>query len=409
MKRILLIFSPLLFSIISCKTSGNDSDNGYNILINQAVVKIEVTSISGGISMGTGFVIDSHGFVVTNDHVLGDVKNITIRTENNITFHDKDIGIIYRSELQDIAILLVKNLTIPPIPMAIGSGNAEGEVQIVGFPLGENQRTTTGTISSQGEIIMDEFSYIPISSNLTQGFSGSPVVNSTGKAIGVATRVQGRGMSYAVPIRYVRSVIERSYQLLNQENLIQTGSLLFDDNVDMTKISGQWNYYGNFLYHIPYITQPFQLGVFGLVVADPLCSNFVLEAQMKSITRFDGYRNVDVGIVFRYQDPQNFYAFTTFSGEKEVDYLPLYKQDKGALWRVRNGNWEIIQKSRLVQEFQDSRWYRVKIAAAGPQIRVFVDNVKCIDVEDRTFSSGKVGFRTTSSHSWFYGLKVYSF
>ena len=387
-----------------------------------SVVRVEVKTLSGDLRRGSGFIIDERGFVVTNDHVLGEPDDITIKLHDNKTFAGEKVGIVYRNRLQDIAILMLRKPT-PPVfsSLAIGeSPNYLEDVYVVGYPFGR-LTTATGKMNSLEETILDEFSYMSIDATLDPGYSGAPVVNKKGKVMGIATRIEGKNQNYAVPIRYVRSILDKVGDIysLNHDDSDLTpaprGNLAFQDNFcnrfssDWNEICGDWIRPGNCSYiQISKIAYPFQEGVYGLTVINREFGNFILTTRMKSFTRIDGYKNIDLEVVFRFVDPNNFYVFSTYSGEKRNDRLQVWEQDTGGLWKVEYGQWRLLHVSELAQAIQNERWYQVKIIALDNHITAYVDNLKCIDVTDDSFSSGSIGYRTTSSHAWFSALKVFS-
>jgi len=404
MKKVIL-YANLLFSVFMFECKTDLETNLSNVI--DSVVTIEVTSISGDRFIGSGFIIDQRGIVVTNDHVIDEPLNIIIRLHDNRIIENVDIGLLYRNQLQDIAVLLINRNGIQSLSIGDPAKYLQ-DIYVVGHAMGE-LKTARGKVTSKEEIVLNGFSYIPMDATLDPGFSGAPVVDKKGKVIGIAAKIRGRDLNYAVPIRYVRDVLKNFDDVRPQIDILANNNnraiLFHDNNANWTSIVGDWIKYGDIWAHISCINHPYEEGVYGLMLSDRVCSNFILEAKMRSIARIDGYKNIDIEVVFRYIDEGNFYCYDSYSGEGPS---PIWKHDKGGLWKVENGVWELLQVSSLIQEFQNDRWYNVRIIAEGSNIKVCVDNIKCIDVIDNTFHSGRVGYRTTSSHAWFGFLKVFS-
>ena len=398
------LYLSLLLVILLANCHHNLEDIMSNVI--NSVVKIEAT-LYNGVNTGSGFIIDKNGFIVTNNHVLGEssqpIFDLKVKLHDYRTFEGDNVGIVYRNQHQDIAILKVNESGMTALSIGDPVTYLQ-DVYVIGYPMGQ-LKTEIGKITSKEEIVLDEFSYIPMNATLDPGFSGAPVVNKMGKVIGIASRMQGNNLNYSVPIRYVRSVLDKVGNVGDCIS-IDRGNLIFeDDDVYWNIVKGDWTRYSGHLVHISKVSVPYEEGVYGLIVTNTSCNDFILETKMMSIARIDGYKNIDIEVVFRYLDEDNFYCYDSYSGEADP---PIFKHDKGGLWKVQNGVWKLLQGSSLIQEFQNDRWYSVKIIAKGPYIQVCVDNIKCIDVDDYSFQSGRVGYRTTSSHAWFGFLKVFS-
>ena len=177
------------------------------------------------VAIGSGFIVGSDGLIVTNKHVVSD----TTGTYDVITFNDKKYTVkkIYRDPLNDIAILKIDTSqnsgnSLKPVPMGDSSHLQVGQfVVAIGTALGEFRNTvTTGVVSGLGRGITagDQFqgyveelnNVIQTSAAINPGNSGGPLVDSSGKVIGVNTAVaqNGQNIGFALPINVIKSSLD---------------------------------------------------------------------------------------------------------------------------------------------------------------------------------------------------------
>jgi S1-C subfamily serine protease len=170
--------------------------------------------------IGSGFVVDSTGLVVTNRHVVSDAS----AEYSVIDRDDKEHKVekIYRDQSSDLAILKVTDLTAPVLDMGDSEQLRVGQPVIaIGTALGEFRHTvTTGVISGIGRSIEagDGFSgrseslenVIQTDAAINPGNSGGPLLDAMGRVIGVNTAVsaQGQNIGFALPINIIKQSIE---------------------------------------------------------------------------------------------------------------------------------------------------------------------------------------------------------
>lgn len=173
-------------------------------------------------NIGSGFVVDKSGIIITNKHVVDDKRlSYTVITSTNKKYA---VDKIYRDPLNDVAILKItpsgENLT----PLTLGdSDNLQvGQLAIaIGTPLGQFTNTvTTGVISglgrgitagSQFEGFVEQLdNVIQTDAAINPGNSGGPLLNSKGEVIGVNTAVSqnGQNIGFALPISTVKDSIK---------------------------------------------------------------------------------------------------------------------------------------------------------------------------------------------------------
>jgi len=166
---------------------------------------------------GSGVILSSDGYIVTNNHVIDGAKTIQIRLNDNRNYEAKLIG---ADPTTDLALLKVDATGL--IPIALGNSDEVrlGEwVLAVGNPFNLTSTVTAGIISAKGRninIINDRSaieSFIQTDAAVNPGNSGGALVNTRGELIGINTAISTHtgsfeGYSFAVPINIVRKVVE---------------------------------------------------------------------------------------------------------------------------------------------------------------------------------------------------------
>ena len=154
--------------------------------------------------MGTGFVINADGYVVTNNHVVDGASEIRVKFSDGRELMGKVVG---RDEKTDLALVKVEATGLPVIPMGNSSKLEVGEpVMAIGNPFGLEQTVTTGIVSATGRTIgagpYDDF--IQTDASINPGNSGGPLVNTRGEVVGVNTMIASGtggsvGIGFAIP------------------------------------------------------------------------------------------------------------------------------------------------------------------------------------------------------------------
>jgi S1-C subfamily serine protease len=189
-------------------------------LAGPAVVLIEVYDQEGHKrGLGSGFVVSSDGSAITNYHVIRGAYRATAKFSDG-TFAPVS-GIVAYDPDHDVAVIRVQGASPPTLQL----GNAEDlrvgdHVVAIGSPLGLQNTVSEGIVSGlRGNLIQ-------MSAPISPGSSGGPVLNSTGKVVGVsvATVMAGQNLNFAVPInwakRYLGSAPARSLAEVATENTV---------------------------------------------------------------------------------------------------------------------------------------------------------------------------------------------
>jgi len=161
-------------------------------------------------SLGTGFVISSDGYIVTNNHVIEDVEKITVKFDDGKELPAEVVG---RDPKTDIALIKVETEE-PLFTLPLGSSEAvrPGEwVVAIGNPFGLEHTVTAGIVSAKHRDIdhgaYDD--YIQTDAAINPGNSGGPLLNLAGEVIGINTAINPRAntIGFAVPIDMAKGIL----------------------------------------------------------------------------------------------------------------------------------------------------------------------------------------------------------
>ena len=165
--------------------------------------------------IGSGFVLDDAGHILTNNHVLQGGGKIQVRLENQDTY---DAQILARDRKNDLGLIQIR----PKKKLATLSLGDSGPLQVgqkvlaIGNPFGLEGTLTTGIVSSLGRNIRDEKGIelegmIQTDAAINPGNSGGPLLDSHGNVIGINTAIYGSGnmgIGFAMPINRAKQMIE---------------------------------------------------------------------------------------------------------------------------------------------------------------------------------------------------------
>lgn len=165
-------------------------------------------------SLGSGFIIDSDGYVVTNHHVIKDADEIIVRLKDRRELKAVLVGSDARS---DIALLKVEADNLPVVKL--GSSNAlkvGSWVMAIGSPFGFDHSVSVGVISATGRTLPSE-NYVPFIQTdvaINPGNSGGPLFNLDGEVVGINSQIYSRtggfmGLSFAIPVDVAKDIVEQ--------------------------------------------------------------------------------------------------------------------------------------------------------------------------------------------------------
>ncbi len=164
-------------------------------------------------SLGSGFIIDKEGFILTNNHVVADTEEIKVTLSNDSEYPAEIVGRDPKSELALIRIEADEKLT----PLKLGDSDAlqVGDwVVAIGSPFGLGNTVTAGIVSAKyrriGQGAYDDF--IQTDASINPGNSGGPLLNTMGEVVGINTAIFSRGggsigIGFAVPVNMAKDLI----------------------------------------------------------------------------------------------------------------------------------------------------------------------------------------------------------
>ncbi len=165
-------------------------------------------------ALGSGFIIDEKGIVVTNNHVIQDAEDIIVRLNNEKEFKAKVIG---ADPLSDIAVLqLDTNEKFQPVKFGNSDKARIGDwVIAIGNPFGFGGTVTSGIISARNRSLgLSRYEdYIQTDASINSGNSGGPLFDMNGDVIGINTAILGRsgsiGIGFSIPSNSAKIVIDQ--------------------------------------------------------------------------------------------------------------------------------------------------------------------------------------------------------
>ncbi|MEJ2658121.1 MAG: DegQ family serine endoprotease [Desulfobacterales bacterium] len=161
-------------------------------------------------SLGSGFIIDKDGYIVTNNHVIDNADKIVVILNNEKEFEAQIIG---RDKNTDLALIKIDSHHNLPV---LRFGNSDtlkvGQwVVAIGNPFGLEHTVTAGIVSAKGRVIgsgpYDDF--IQTDASINPGNSGGPLLNMKGEVVGINTAIVagGQGIGFAIPVNLAKNII----------------------------------------------------------------------------------------------------------------------------------------------------------------------------------------------------------
>ena len=160
--------------------------------------------------LGTGFIIDKTGYIITNNHVVENADKIKVVLKDEREFKAEIVG---RDPQTDLALIKVDAKgDLPTVPMGRSADLKVGEwVVAIGNPFGLENTVTAGIVSAKGRVIgsgpYDD--YIQTDASINPGNSGGPLLNLNGEVVGINTAIiaQGQGIGFAIPIDMATKIL----------------------------------------------------------------------------------------------------------------------------------------------------------------------------------------------------------
>ena len=181
-----------------------------------AVVSISNETTQGG-SLGSGFLIDAAGHIITNAHVVDSASKTTVTFEDGTEAKGTILGV---DTSTDVAVVKIDKVPtgVSPLPLGNSGGLTVGqEVVAIGNPYGYSGTATTGIVSALERVIESPSGFtiqnaIQTDAAINQGNSGGPLFDRDGRVIGINSQIASQnggnvGIGFAVPIDTVRPIV----------------------------------------------------------------------------------------------------------------------------------------------------------------------------------------------------------
>ncbi|KXA99356.1 hypothetical protein AKJ40_03330 [candidate division MSBL1 archaeon SCGC-AAA259M10] len=191
----------------------------------KSVVKIEVSKTTEGLfgpqestALGSGFVYNASGYIISNEHVVGGADEINVTFYNGDTVEADPVATDPYSDIGVVKISPEEVENLRPLPLGSSSDLQVGErVIAIGSPFGLSRTVTTGVVSQKDRLLQTQTSYsipsvIQIDAAINPGSSGGPLLDFQGRALGITTAIETRtgtftGVGFAVPTDLIRKVV----------------------------------------------------------------------------------------------------------------------------------------------------------------------------------------------------------
>lgn len=162
--------------------------------------------------VGSGFILSTDGYVMTNAHVVDDADTIYVTLTDKREFKAKLIGV---DERTDVALVKINAASLPTVTIGDSDKVRVGEwVVAIGSPFGLDNTVTAGIVSAKGRDTGDYLPFIQTDVAVNPGNSGGPLINMQGEVIGINSQIYSRtggfmGISFAIPIDEAMRVAEQ--------------------------------------------------------------------------------------------------------------------------------------------------------------------------------------------------------
>ena len=165
-------------------------------------------------SMGSGFIISSNGYILTNAHVVETADEITVKLNDKREFVAEVVGADRKT---DIALIKINATDLPKVVQGNPDNLKVGEwVVAIGSPFGFEHSVTAGIVSAKGRSLAQE-NYVPFIQTdvaINPGNSGGPLFNMKGEVVGINSQIYSRtggfmGLSFAIPINVATEIADQ--------------------------------------------------------------------------------------------------------------------------------------------------------------------------------------------------------
>lgn len=201
-------------------------------------LKESIVQIATQTGNGTGFYIQDYNLIVTNKHVIGNNRRVTVKTKD---IPKKITDVVFYDEKHDLAFLIPppSMQDLPPLTAGGYTSLKTGDTVIaIGHPFGLNYTATQGVVSHTDRI-HEGVKYIQIDAAINPGNSGGPLVNDRGEVVGVNSFIikGGNNLGFALPSSYLLDAL-RHYKPYYGKVVVRCpscGTMVTEDNIENGK------------------------------------------------------------------------------------------------------------------------------------------------------------------------------
>jgi serine protease Do len=165
--------------------------------------------------LGTGFVVDRDGIVLTNNHVVEGANAIQVKLSDDRELPGTVVG---TDPPTDVAVVRIDAKDLQPLPLGDSEASDVGDwVVAIGNPFGLAHTVSAGIISAKGRTLEDGpldpsgyYSFLQTDASINPGNSGGPLLNLRGEVVGINTAIRGggaQGIGFAIPINMVKQLL----------------------------------------------------------------------------------------------------------------------------------------------------------------------------------------------------------
>jgi serine protease Do len=189
--------------------------------VSPSVVVIQGKTESGDV-LGSGFIVSKDGKIVTNLHVIKDMKTGSVQLANGEIFGP--VSVLAIDERRDLAVVGIPGFDRPALELGDSDAVTIGEpLVVVGSPHGLEGTVTAGILSSVRDG-GDGYKLLQTDAAVNPGNSGGPLVNNKGQAIGVVSFKlrSAEGLNFAIPVNYVLGLLNNLHEPMTLEQMRQS-------------------------------------------------------------------------------------------------------------------------------------------------------------------------------------------
>ena len=292
------------------------------------------------VAAGSGVIISTDGYIVTNNHVVDGADELTVTLNDNKEYSARIIG---ADKKTDLALIKIDGKNLPAITVANSDDVKVGEwVLAIGNPLGLNNTVTAGIVSAKARTMGEQgtvSSMIQTDAAINQGNSGGALVNTSGQLIGINAMIYSQtgsniGYGFAIPTTIMNKVIDdlKEYGTV-QRAMIGISGIDVNKYVDMEKKKGN----------------EVDMGTMeGIYVAEVVEDGAAEDAGMKKgdvITQIDGQKITQFGEltgIIAQKRPGDKVKVTYLRDKKKHEVTMTLKNEQGNTKMVKNADIDVL-------------------------------------------------------------------